>query len=85
MLLLIDLHLLPKRNCIRMPFGVLNIITLYTPETFVLLNVLLHQIIHMIILHDVSVMANATIIASVYKKDASEVRASGENYLFNLF
>ena len=57
--LLIGLHLLPKRDCIGVPFGVLDVITLDTPEAFVLLNELLHQIVSMIALHDVSVMANA--------------------------
>ncbi len=79
-LLLIDLHFLPKRDCIGMPLGVLNVIVFYTPEAFMLLNVLLHQVVDMISLHDVSVMANATIIAPVYKKDASDLLASGENY-----
>lgn len=50
-LLLVDLHLFPKRNCIGVPLGVLDVITLDTPKAFVLLNVLLHQIIDVIILH----------------------------------
>ena len=83
-LLLVDLHLLPKRDCIRMPFGVLNVIVFYTPEAFMLLNVLLHQVVDMISLHDVSVMANVLIIALVYKKNASYLLASGENSLSNV-
>lgn len=57
-LLLLCLHFLPKRYRIRMPLGIFDVISLDTPETFVLLNVLLHQIIDMIVLHDVCVMAN---------------------------
>ncbi len=70
-LLLIYLHFFPKRNYIRMPLGVLDVITLDTPKAFMLLDILFHQIVEMIALHDVSITINRCSIAPCNKKGAS--------------
>ncbi len=37
-----------------MPFGIFDVIALYAPEAFVLLNVLLHQVVGVVVLHVMS-------------------------------
>ena len=59
---LVFLHSLPKSDSISVPLGVFDVIALDTPETFVFLDVLLHQVIDMIVLHADAVTDNVIIV-----------------------
>src|SRR3989338_1163165 len=82
MLLFLDLHFLPESDRIRMPFCILDVISLDTPEALVLLDILLHQIVCMIALHNVSVIVNIESISFCNKKDATFWVASVEKSSF---
>ena len=55
---LIFLDSLPKSDSISVPLGVFDVIAFDTPETVVFLDVLLHQVIDMIVLHADAVTDN---------------------------
>lgn len=57
------LHLFPKGNGISVTLGVFDVISLDAPERFMLLDILLHQIVDVIVLHDEYVMNNTFIIS----------------------
>ncbi len=56
-LLFCFLHLFPKHNGVGVTLCLFDIIPLDTPERFVLLNVLLHEIIEMVVFHGECIMA----------------------------